>query len=51
MWARKYDLSWKEIYELDSEFQSLLKIERENRELALRKQQESKFDRSKKQLE
>lgn len=28
-WAKKYDLSWKEIYELDSEYQSLLLIDKE----------------------
>ena len=44
MWARKYDLSWKEIYELDSEFQSLVKIDQENREKDSKQATEGKFE-------
>eukprot|EP00347_Sterkiella_histriomuscorum_P008838 403343544 len=46
MWASKYDLSWKEIFELDSEFQSLLKIEKETKEVLLKRVQEMRFDPS-----
>ncbi|CDW85058.1 UNKNOWN [Stylonychia lemnae] len=44
MWSAKYDLSWKEIYELDSEFQSLLQIEKENKDKLLKRVQEMRFD-------
>ena len=44
MWAKKYDLSWKEIYELDSEFQSLLTIEKETKEAMLKKVNEMRFN-------
>lgn len=46
MWASKYDLSWKEIYELDSEFQSLLKIEHETKTAMLKVVNEMRFDPS-----
>jgi hypothetical protein len=26
--AKKFDLSWKEVYEIDSEFHSLIKVEK-----------------------
>ena len=55
MWARKYDLSWKEIYELDSEFQSLVKIDQENRDKNLKQANQGKPDNAhqarRKQLE
>ena len=38
--AHKYDLSWKEVYEVESEFQSLIraeKIKKENLEKTIQK--------------
>ncbi len=41
--ATKYDLTWKAIYEIDSEFQSLIRAEKLKREHLLKRLEKLKF--------
>ena len=41
--ARKFDLSWKEVFEIDSEFQSLIRAEQIKKETLSQRIQKLKF--------